>query len=80
MLADTDENPQRRELGPRRQRMERRRAGVPTGAEGAVGQRDAGSTFGSANSGAQSEKPDMMPRYRWMGYCTGVLVEYGKRW
>ena len=54
-MADTDENPPRRELGPRRQRMERRSTEAPTGADGAAGQRDAGSTVGTANSAAQSE-------------------------
>ena len=66
-MADTDENPQRRELGPRRKRMERRSTGAPTGADGAAGQRDAGSNMHTANSAAQNEKPDMMLKYRWNG-------------
>ena len=73
-MADTDENPQRRELGPRWQRMERRSMGAPMGADGAAGQRDAGSTVGTAYNAAQSEKPDMIPKYRWNGvpyWCAG---------
>ena len=69
VMVDTDKNPQWRELGPWRQRLERRSTGAPTGADRAAGQRDAGSTVGTAYSAAQSEKPDMMPKYRW----TGVL-------
>ena len=74
VMADTDKNSQRRELGPRRQRLERRSTGAPTGADGAAGQRDVGSTMGRAHSAAQSEKHDMMPKYRWTGvlyWCTG---------
>ena len=78
-MADTDENPQRRELGPRRKRMKRRSIGAPTGADGAARQRDAGSTVGTANSAAESDKPDMIRSTGRLGYCTGVLVEYGKR-
>ena len=73
-MADTDESPQRRELGPRQQWMERRSTGAPTGADGAAVQRHAGRTVGTANSAAQSEKPDMMPKYRWNGvlyWCAG---------
>ena len=69
VMADTDKNPQRRERGPRQQRLGRRSTGAPTGADRAAGQRDAGSTVGAAYSAAKSEKPDMMPKYR----CTGVL-------
>ena len=64
VMADTDENPQRREPGPRPQRLGRRSTGAPMGADGAAGKRDAGSTVGAAYSAAQSEKPDMMPKYR----------------
>ena len=73
-MADADENPQRRELGPRPQRMEQRGKGVPTGADRAAWQQDACSTMGTTNSAAQSEKPDMMPKYRWNGvlyWCAG---------
>ena len=55
VMADMDENPQRRELGPRRQRMERRSTGALTGADGVAGQRDAGSTVGTAYSAAQKK-------------------------
>ena len=54
--------------------MERRGTGAPRGANGAAGQRDAGSTEGTAYSAAQSEKPDMMPKYRRNGLlyrCAG---------
>ena len=68
-MADIDKNPQRRELGPRRQRLERRSTGAPTGADRAAGGQDAGTTVCTTYRAAQSEKPDMMPKYRW----TGVL-------
>ena len=63
-MADTDKNPQQRELGPRRQRMERRSTGAPTGVDGASGQQNTGSTMGTAYGAAKSGKPDMMPKYR----------------
>ena len=66
-MADTDENPQRRELGPWRKQMQRRSTGAPTGADGAARQRDTGSNVGTASSAAQNEKPDMMLKYRWNG-------------
>ena len=69
VMADMDKNPQRRELGPRRQGLELRSTGAPTGADGVAGQSETGSTVGTAYSAAQSEKLDMMPKYRW----TGVL-------
>ena len=74
VMADTDENPQRRELGPRRKRMERRSTGALTGADGAAGQRDTGINMGTANSASRNEKPDMMLHYRWNGvlyWCAG---------
>ena len=40
------------------QLMERRSTGALTGADGATGQRDAGSTVGTAYSAAQSKKPE----------------------
>ena len=69
VMADTDKNPQRRRRGPRQQRLERRSTGARTGADGAARQRHAGSAVGAAYSAAQSEKPDMMPKYR----CTGIV-------
>ena len=66
-MADTGGNPQRREQGPRRERMERRSTGPQTGADGAAGQRDAGRDVGTANSVGQNEKTDMMLKYRWNG-------------
>ena len=74
VMADTDKNPQWRELGPRRQRLERQSMGPPTGADGAAGQRDSGGTVGIAYSAAQREKHNMMPTYRWTGvlyWCAG---------
>ena len=74
VIADTDQNPQGRELGPRRKRMEWRSTGATTAADGAAGQRDTGSNVGTANSAAQNEKPDMMLKYRWNGvlyWCAG---------
>ena len=76
VMADTDKNPQRREMGPRRQRPGRRSTGAPTGADGAARQQDAGSTVGAACSAAQSEKTDMVPEYRRTGvlyWCAGGL-------
>ena len=72
--ADTEENPQRREMCPRQKRMERRSTGAPTGADRAARQRDAGSNVSTANSAAQKKKPDMMLKYRWNGvlyWCAG---------
>ena len=69
VMADTDKNTKRRELGPRRQRPGRRSTRAPTGANGAARQQDAGSFVGAACSSAQSEKPDMMAKY----WSTGVL-------
>ena len=72
--ADTDENPQRRELNARQKRIEWRSTGALTGADGAAGQRDAGSTVGTTNSAAKNEKPDMMLRYSTNGvlyWCAG---------
>ena len=66
-MADTDENPQRREQGPRREQMERRSTGAQTGADGAAGQRDAGRDVGTANSVGQNETTNMMLKYRWNG-------------
>ena len=60
VMADTDENPQRRAQGPRRGRLERRSTGAQTGADGAPWQRDAGHVVGTANSVGQNEKPDKM--------------------
>ena len=74
--------PQRRELGPRRQLRERRSTGALTGADGAAGQRDAGRTVGTANSAAQSEKPDIMLKYRWNGvlyWCAGGVSQAAVR-
>ena len=54
--------------------MKRPSTGAPTGADGAAGQRDAGSDVRTANSAAQNEKPDMMLKYRWNGvlyWCAG---------
>ena len=73
-MAEKDENPKRRERGPRRQRIELPSTGAQTGADGAAGQQDAGSTVGTAYSAAQSEKPDMMRKYRSSGvlfWCAG---------
>ena len=75
-MADTGENPQQREQGPRREQMERRSTGAQTGADGAAGQRDAGRDVRTANSVGQSDKTNMMLKY---GYSTGVLVEYDGR-
>ena len=61
-----DENPQRREQGPRQERMERRSTGAQTGADGAAGQLDAGRHVGTANS-LRPNEPDMMVKYRWSG-------------
>ena len=74
VIADKEENPVQREVGPRRQRMVRQSTGAPTGADGAAGQRDAGGTVGTAYSASQSEKPDMLPKYSWNGvlyWCAG---------
>ena len=60
VMADTDENPQQREMGAPRKRIERPSTGAPTGADGAAGQRDAGRDVGTENSAAQNEKPDMI--------------------
>ena len=60
VMADTAENPERRELGPRQKRIERWSTGTLTGADGAARWGDAESTVGTANSAARSEKPDMM--------------------
>ena len=60
VMAAKGENPQRREQGPRQERMERGKTGAQTGADGAAGQRDAGRDVGTANSAGQNEKPDMM--------------------
>ena len=68
-MADTGENPQLREQGPRRERMERRTTGAQTGADGAAGQREAGCDVGTTNSVGQIEKANMMLKYR----CNGVL-------
>ena len=57
-MADTGENPQRREQGPRREQTERQSAGAQTG-----GGRD----VGTANSVGQNEKTNMMLQYRWNG-------------
>ena len=67
VMADKGENPQRREQGPQQERMERRSTGAQTGADGAVGQGDAGRDVGTANSVGQNEKPNMMLKYRWNG-------------
>ena len=80
-MADEDKNPQKREQGPRRQRLGRCSTGAPTGADRAGGRRGAGSSVCAARSSAHSEKSDMMQKY----LCTGVLltcvlVEYGERW
>ena len=80
VMADTVNNPQRRELGPRRQRLGRRSTGAPTRADGAGGQWGAGSTVGAAYGAAQGKKPDMIPGTGGLGYRTGVLVEYGEWW
>ena len=81
VMADEDKNPQRREQGPRRQRLGRWSTGAPTDADGAAGQQGAGSSVGAARSTAQSEKPDMMQKYWWTSVLwAGVLVEYGERW
>ena len=66
-MADTGENPQRREQGPRRERMERRSIGAQMGVDRAAGQRDAGCDVGTANSVGQNEEPDMMLKYSWNG-------------
>ena len=74
VMADKGENPQRREQGRRRERMDRRSLGAQTGADGAAGQRDAGRDMGTANSAGQNAKPDMMLKYRWNGvlyWCAG---------
>ena len=64
-MADTNENPRRRTQGPRRGRMERRSTGAQKGADGAPGQRDAGSVVGTTSSVGQNEKPDKM--LKWNG-------------
>ena len=66
-MADTGENPQRREQGPRREQMERQSTRVQTAADGAAGKRDAGRDVGTANSVGQNEKTNMMQKYRWNG-------------
>ena len=74
VMADTGENPQRKEQGPRRKRKERRSTGAQTGADRAARQPDAGRDVGTANSAEQNEKPDMMLKYRWTGvlyWCAG---------
>ena len=75
-MADTGENPQRREQGPRREQMERRSTGAQTGADGAAGRRDAGRDVGTANSVGQNEKTNMILKYRWNGvqYWSAVGV------
>ena len=74
VMGDTGENPQRREQGPRRKRMERRSTGAQAGADGAAWQREAGLDLGTGNSAEQNEMPDMMLKYRcnWVLYwCAG---------
>ena len=74
VMMETDENPQRRELVSRRQQMERRITGAPTGGDRAAGQQDAGSIVGTAYSAAKRRKTDMMPKYRWnrvLYWCAG---------
>ena len=66
-MADTGENPKRREQGPRRDQMEGRSTGAPTGADGAAGQQDPGRDVGTANRVGQNEKTNMMLKYRWNG-------------
>ena len=66
-MADTGENPRRREQGPRREQMERRSTGAQTGADRAVGQQHAGRDVGTANSVGQNEKTNLMLKYRWNG-------------
>ena len=66
-MADTGENPQGREQGPRREQMERQSTKAQTGADGAAGQRDAGRDVGTANSVGQNRKTNMMQKYRWNG-------------
>ena len=81
-MADTGENPQRREQGPRRKRMVRRSTGAQTGADGAAGRRDAGRDVGTAKGAAQNEKPDMMLKYRWNGvlyWCAGGVLRAAVR-
>ena len=81
VMTDADNNPQRREMGQRRQRLGWWSTGAPTGASGAAGQQDAGSSLGAARSSAEVEKPDLMPKYWWTGELwTRVLVGYGERW
>ena len=82
VVADTDENPQRRKMGPQRKRIERRSTGTATGADGAPRQRDTGSNVGTANSAAQNEKPDMMLKYRSNGvlyWCAGGVRQAAVR-
>ena len=79
-MADTDKNPQRRELDLRRKRMEQRSTDASTGADGAAGQRDAGRDVGTANNAAQNQKPDMMLKYRGNGVlysCAGGVRRGG---
>ena len=66
-MADTGENPQRRDQGPRREGMERRILGAQMGADEAAGQRNAGRDVGTTNSVGQNEGPDMMLKYRLNG-------------
>ena len=51
-MAVEDMNPQRREQGPRRQRLRRWSTGAPMDADGTAGQQ-------GARSWAQSKKPDL---------------------
>ena len=66
-MADTGENAQQREQGPRREQLERRSTGAQTGANGAARQQDAGRDVGTANSVGRNEKTNMMLKYRWNG-------------
>ena len=63
-MADTGENPQRREQGPWQEQLERRSTAARTGADGAAGQRDAGGDVGTADRVGQNEKTNMMLKYR----------------
>ena len=59
-MADTGENLQRREQGPRQEQEERRSTEAQTGADRAAGQRDEGRDVGTANSVGQNEKTSIM--------------------
>ena len=50
VMADTGENPQRREQGPRPEQMERRSTGAQTSVDEAAGQQNAWRDVGTANS------------------------------